>query len=162
MTRLLQAALALLALMTLQAAPLAQAPTPDADPHIAGVRIDVTEPERALRFYSEAFGLTEFRRTDHKTFVSHYTGFGRTAAEAEASSRTRLVLFSWPSRDAAGTPRPYAAFSIRVPDVEAAVARVTAAGGTLARPVNRGPSGVVRVALVADPDGNRIELLRIG
>lgn len=87
-------------------------------------------------------------------------GFGATTEEARASSKTRLVLFSYPAGSQVRPPSPYYAFSVEVPDIEATVAKVIAAGGTLARPLNPGASGVVSVALVADPDGNRIELLK--
>jgi predicted enzyme related to lactoylglutathione lyase len=50
-----------------------------------------------------------------------------------------------------------AALILQVPNLDEAIAAVTANGGTLLRPA--ATSGSLRFAFVTDPDGNQIELI---
>jgi len=51
-----------------------------------------------------------------------------------------------------------AALIVEVPDMEAAIARATAAGATLLRPPAKSAEGL-SYAFLTDPDGNQFEFL---
>ena len=54
---------------------------------------------------------------------------------------------------------PWVTFYVSVPDIEAAVAQVSGLGGTVVMPPNEVPNGPV-IALITDPEGNRIGLMK--
>ena len=63
-----------------------------------------------------------------------------------------------PTDDSAEGPLPHAGLNLQVEDLETALAELKAGGGTV-RAIHEAGGGVpVRVAEVADPDGNGFEL----
>ena len=119
------------------------------------VNIDVDDLERAIAFYSEAFGLTVGRR------------FGADGAEMLGASAPIYLL-----RKPAGTlatptsahPRDYARhwtavhLDFVVDDIEAAARRAVAAGAAQEGPVTTSSWG--RLALMADPFGHGFCLIQ--
>lgn len=119
------------------------------------VNIDVPDIERAIDFYTRAFGLTVGRR------------MGQDFVELLGSSLPIYLL-----KKAAGTPPFDAADSLRsyarhwspvhldfvVDDIDVAVARVLAAGATAESEVSSHVYG--KLALFADPFGNGFCLLQ--
>ena len=102
--------------------------------------------ERLRAFYVDVLGATEGERTppEGDTFYLELTLGG---------SELGLVA------DAQVAPGPAGRIllSIDVPDVDALLPAVTAAGGTVPGPANDMPWGQ-RVAHVSDPDGNALNL----
>lgn len=113
------------------------------------VNIDVDDLDRAVRFYTAAFGLRVGRR------------FGEDGVELLGGSSPVYLL-----RKSAGTPATSASSQVRdyarhwtpvhldvvVANVDEAVGRATAAGATLENPVRASNWG--KLALMADPFGH--------
>lgn len=113
------------------------------------VNIDVDDLDRAVRFYTAAFGLTVGRR------------FSADGVElVGASSPIYLLSKAAGSRASPASPqvRDYARhwtpvhLDVVVTDIEDAVARAVAAGATLEQPVRSSRWG--KLALMADPFGH--------
>jgi predicted enzyme related to lactoylglutathione lyase len=114
------------------------------------INIDVDDLERAVTFYRDAFELTVARR------------LGAGAVELVGAS-SRIYLLGNPAGSAPLATEPNARrtyarhwtpvhLDFVVADVEAAVARASAAGARLEKPVSEQPWG--RIALMADPFGH--------
>ncbi|MGH7041538.1 MAG: VOC family protein [Acetobacteraceae bacterium] len=116
------------------------------------VNIDVPDLGRAIAFYSEAFGLAVTRR------------FGAQAAEL-GGWPTRLYLLAQPegSPGAAGQPRRYGRhwtpvhLDVVVDDIDAALARATAAGARAETAIRTAAWG--RIVTLADPFGHGLCLI---
>jgi len=111
--------------------------------------IDTQQPDRdaALRFYGAVFGWS---------FEDHLQRGDRAYDLATLDGRVVAAIGSGPS-DTTATWTTY----IGVDDVEAAVANVEAAGGTVvAPPLRAGSAG--RLALVTDPTGANLALWEPG
>lgn len=100
------------------------------------VELTTGSTARASAFYTAAFGWT-------------LTAFGPTYA-ATTDEPTNLGL---QADGGAGPPLPV----IEVPDLEAALARVEAAGGTVVQPIFAFPGG--RRFEFTDLDGNRMAVM---
>jgi len=60
---------------------------------------------------------------------------------------------------AGGDEAPWVTFYVSVPDLDAAVADAAKLGGTVVMPPNQVPEGPM-IALITDPEGNRIGLMK--
>lgn len=101
---------------------------------------------RSRKFYGETLGLTEGMVFDHEGqvgWVEYNLPGGHTLALATANEQWE------PSQHGGG-------ICFEVEDLDAAVAKLTEAGVTIAMPVQDFP--VCRLALIADPDGNTLAL----
>ena len=119
------------------------------------VAFRVTDIERSLRWYREAFGAE---------VVAHVEALGPKPEYYYAEfAPGQLVEFfvngqavPEPPADAAG----FAHLCLVVDDVQQALAHVTGMGATISRPYFEGRAGQ-KVFFVADPDGNQIEVMEI-
>jgi lactoylglutathione lyase len=105
--------------------------------------------DRAETFY-QALGIM-FSREKHGTGPEHLAAVLGDAASGE------LVFEIYPQRDAMSTRDVRVGFAVA--SLEALVAVATATGGTLVSPISESPWGLR--AVVADPDGHRVELSQI-
>lgn len=124
---------------------------------VRSVRVLASDVDALARFYSEAFGMSETRRpVDTPTFKEIVLNTGSTPGLARLATSTPIVI----ATRAAGSPPAggMAALILEVPDMDAAIARATAAGAKLMRPVARSGEGL-SYAFLTDPDGNQVELL---
>ena len=118
------------------------------------VNIDVPDIERAVTFYTRAFGLTVGRRMG-EDFVELLGG----------SSPIYLLKKAEGSEAAASATRTYARhwspvhLDFVVDDIDEAVARVLAAGATAEHPATQHAYG--KLALFADPFGHGFCLLQL-
>ena len=118
------------------------------------VNIDVPDLERGLAFYRDGLGLVAARRLGPGCIELLGTGVAIYLLQNEEGSRATTTT---------GETRRYARhwcpvhLDFVVEDVEAAVARATAAGATLEVPAHDAPYG--RIATLADPFGNGFCLL---
>lgn len=103
------------------------------------VELTTASTARASAFYDAAFGWS-------------FTGFGPTYA-ATIDEPTNVGL---QADSGAGAPLPV----IEVDDLEAALDRVSAAGGTIVQPIFAFPGG--RRFEFTDPDGNRLAVAHSG
>jgi lactoylglutathione lyase len=119
--------------------------------------IRVLDEARSLAFYDRAFGLTVAERLDFESFTLIYLSNAEAGFELELTvnkGRTEPYVL--------GDGYGHLAFS--VDDVDAAHARLTAAGLAPRKLVDFAPGGTViaRFFFVADPDGYQIEVLQRG
>jgi lactoylglutathione lyase len=119
--------------------------------------IRVLDEARSLAFYDTAFGLTVAERLDFESFTLIYLSNAEAGFELELTvnkGRTEPYVL--------GDGYGHLAFS--VDDVDAAHARLTAAGLAPRKLVDFAPGGTViaRFFFVADPDGYQIEVLQRG
>jgi len=100
--------------------------------------VHTDDRERAKAFYGEVFGW-EFADDPAAPYSMVQMGadapIGGGIAQTEPGQDSRVV------------------FNVQVPDVDAALARVTEQGGTVAVPRQTTPTGL-EFAYVADPDGS--------
>ena len=125
------------------------------------VGISVADLETARDWYCRALELsveTEFAVTGtdlRGTMLRHDSGY-RIELLHRPGSQPGLAPDS--PLAAAGT-RGYGHMCLCVPDVDAEYARLIAAGATMRMPPSPSPRKGARVAFLADPEGNLIELL---
>jgi catechol 2,3-dioxygenase-like lactoylglutathione lyase family enzyme len=106
------------------------------------VAISVRDLEPAVRFYGDVMGFEQIDRPD----------FGFPGAWFQAGDHQIHLM---EMADAAPDPRQH--YALRVVDLDAAMAAITAAGGVV-KPSLPVVAGAGRQAFVRDPSGNRIEL----
>jgi predicted enzyme related to lactoylglutathione lyase len=124
---------------------------------VRSVRILATDPDALATFYAKAFGMSETRRpVTTATFKEIVLNSGSTPELAKKSTSTPIVIATRGKDMPAGA---MAALILGVPDLDAAVARATAAGAKLMRPAAKSQEGLA-YAFLTDPDGNQIELLK--
>ena len=132
--------------------------------------ICVSDAGRALRFYRDALGFREVSRL-RAGGAPTATLLQLPGADVEAvflerdGFRIELLHYFRPGTADAPTPRPMNApglthLSLRVRDLDGAVAAVTEGGGRVLDATRvEIPQAKTRVAFVADPDGTLIELV---
>ncbi|MBV8537839.1 MAG: VOC family protein [Alphaproteobacteria bacterium] len=118
-------------------------------PSLSFVRLNVSDMPRIVAFYEKAFGMTEQRRMDNggNQEVILSTPGGLDLALQHFKDNRKLTL-----GDA------YGEIGFYIQDVDAAYKRAIDAGAV--SKVAPGGGGGLRVAIVLDPEGHAIELLR--
>ena len=123
---------------------------------VRSIRVLATDPEALATFYAQAFGMSETRRpVDSATFKEIVLNSGSTPELAKKSTATPIVIAT---RGKDMPPGGMAALIVSVPNMDAAIARATAAGAKLMRPAAKTGEGL-SYAFMLDPDGNQFELL---
>jgi shikimate kinase/catechol 2,3-dioxygenase-like lactoylglutathione lyase family enzyme len=156
----------------LAALPGGGAPAPTRVSHVG---ICVADMDRSLRFYRDGLGFQathdfsvgpEFGRLMEVDGVRLHSQFLRRDGVS-----IELLHFAEPGQSGDGSRRPvnrlgFTHLSIRVPDVTAAAARVVQVGGVVLEGTRTtfggaGDEGVMDFVYCTDPDGTRIELMRL-
>ena len=119
--------------------------------------IRVLDEARSVGFYSTAFGLAVADRLDFDSFTLIYLSNAETGFELELTvnkGRTEPYVLG----------DGYGHLALSVSDVDAAHARMTAAGLAPRKLVDFAPAGsvIARFFFIADPDGYQIEVLQRG
>jgi predicted enzyme related to lactoylglutathione lyase len=123
---------------------------------VRSIRVLATDVEATAKFYETAFGMSETRRpVNTEAFKEIVINTGGTAEAAKAATSPPIVIAT--RRDKTEKPLSMAALILEVPDMDKAIAAVVAAGGKGGK-VNKSGEGL-SYAMVADPEGNPIELL---
>jgi catechol 2,3-dioxygenase-like lactoylglutathione lyase family enzyme len=124
--------------------------------HHAAVR--VADLDRSIAWYGAAFGF----EVEHRGRVPE----GTPIAMLRTPGGAGVELFELAPRDDPGWSGPIAAleegvvhFGLAVPDVQAAFEQALAVGGREVWPPRDAPVSGVRIAFLADPDGNLVELI---
>jgi catechol 2,3-dioxygenase-like lactoylglutathione lyase family enzyme len=141
-----------LCLMGSPAAAQSAAPAIPAE-NIVGPALYVTDPERSLKFYTEGLGMKLRMRFGPAGRPDMVVGFGTNPTDAGIMLVTDKEGPIHPIEHSHGFDR----IAIRLPGLEGVAVRLKAAGfqaGDI-----RLVHGFVRMMLVADPDGYRIELI---
>jgi lactoylglutathione lyase len=110
--------------------------------------------DAALAFYA-ALGMKESRR-------SELTKAKATLAFVEPPEGNFAIelVYNWGKDDAYEGGERFGHFAFDVEDIEALLPKLTAAGGTVLREPYLLEGTGPKIAFVADPDGNQIELIR--
>ena len=118
-------------------------------PSLSFVRLNVSDMPKMVAFYEKAFGMTEQRRMANRgnLEVILTTPGGLDLALQQFADKRKLTL-----GDA------YGEIGFYLQDVDGAYKRAMDAGATSR--VSPGGAGGLRVAIVLDPEGHPIELLR--
>jgi len=114
--------------------------------------VRVSDLEQSLKFYCDALGLRELRRTENEN--GRFT-LVFLAAEGDEQAQIELT-YNWDERGYEGG-RNFGHVAYAVDDIYASCARLQAAGVTIQRPPRDG-----RMAFVRSPDNISVELLQRG
>ena len=121
------------------------------------VRIAAADTVALAKFYQGAFGMFEVNRIDVPGGPEIFVNFGASADTAKANKGLPVVIMH---RDSDATKDPIAHVIFNVTNMDATVAAVKAAGGTMAGdPRPFGNTGIT-IGIAIDPAGNRIELIQ--
>ena len=121
------------------------------------VRIGAADTVALAKFYQTAFGMQEVNRIDVSGGPEIFVNFGATADAAKANKGLPIVIMH---RDSDATKDPIAHVIFNVTNMNATVAALKAAGGSMdsePRPFRN--TGIV-IGIATDPAGNRIELIQ--
>jgi len=128
-----------------------------ADVTLNSVRVAAADTVALARFYQSAFGMQEVNRIEVPGGPEIFVNFGATAEAAKANKGLPIVIMH---RDNDAAKDPIAHVILNVTDMNATVAAIKAAGGTVdgePRPFRN--TGTV-IGIAVDPAGNRIELIQ--
>jgi len=130
-----------------------------ADVTVLAVRLGATDVVALAKFYDAAFGLKEIDRVGEPV-TEIIMRYGATTAAAKAGSSPEFLV----QRREPGDGKHAMAHAIfRVSDIAASVAAAKAAGASMEGDVVTVPIGgmQVKIATLADPDGNVLELMEL-
>jgi predicted enzyme related to lactoylglutathione lyase len=128
-----------------------------ADVTLNSIRVAAKDTEALARFYKAAFVMEEVNRLQGSGGPEIFLNFGSTTDAAKANMGLPVVLMHRESDD---LKDPIAHVIFNVTDMNATVAKIKAAGGTLqGDPRPYGNTGIV-IGIAIDPVGNRIELIQ--
>jgi len=128
-----------------------------ADVTLNSVRVAAADTVTLARFYQSAFGMQEVNRIDVPGGPEIFVNFGATVDAAKANKGLPIVIMH---RNSDATKDPIAHVILNVTDMNATVAAIKAAGGSMEgepRPFRN--TGVV-IGIAVDPAGNHIELIQ--
>src|SRR4051812_41295099 len=131
--------------------------TARADVTVNSIRIAAADTLALAKFYQSAFGMHEVNRIDVPGGPEIFVNFGATADQAKANKGLPIVIMH---RDSDAVKDPIAHVILNVTDMNATVAAIKAAGGSMdgdPRPFRN--TGIV-IGIGVDPAGNRIELIQ--
>jgi predicted enzyme related to lactoylglutathione lyase len=128
-----------------------------ADVTLNSIRLAAADTVALAKFYQSAFGMQEVNRIDVPGGPEIFVNFGTTADAAKANTAPPVVIMH---RDSNDKKDPVAHLILTVTDMNATVAAIKAAGGSMdGDPRPFGNSGLV-IGIAVDPAGNRIELIQ--
>jgi len=128
-----------------------------ADVTLNSVRIAAADTMAVAKFYQSAFGMHEVNRIEVPGGPEIFVNFGASVEAAKANKSQPIVIMH---RDSDATKDPIAHVILNVTDMNATVAAIKAAGGSMqGEPRPFGNTGVV-IGIAIDPAGNQIELIQ--
>lgn len=130
----------------------ATAPPSSASLSLMSAAFAVTDLDRSLDFYVNGLGLTAARRIENRTNTEIPLLFPGGGAS--------LLLIQAKSEPAPTDAPRIGRVILQVPDLQAVATRLEAAGHPLRTPIVEHAQHHVLVAVVADPDGNELELVQ--
>lgn len=129
----------------------------------------VTDLERSLRFYVDGLGFEEFARFELERDIAEVDPPVRLTSLFIQKGGLRVELLHYRSPGSFGHPSTrrnqlgLTHFSFVVDDVDAAAADLVNYGGTIIDGTRSGQHDpdMVQIIFLADPDGTRVELMRL-
>jgi shikimate kinase/catechol 2,3-dioxygenase-like lactoylglutathione lyase family enzyme len=140
---------------------------------ISHVGVCVQDMDRALRFYRDGLGFRPTHAFDVGAEFGPLMELDGVALRSQFLRRdgvtVELLHFTSPPAEGDGARRPVnrpglTHLSVRVPDVDAAAARVAQTGGSVldaTRTTFGAGDGLTDFVYCTDPDGTRVELMRL-
>jgi catechol 2,3-dioxygenase-like lactoylglutathione lyase family enzyme len=119
---------------------------------MAHVRYFVTDVDRAVNFYHNAFGFGEKERYGSALAIVHRAGLELWLSGPNTSAAAAMPDGSMPR------PGGWNRIVITVEDIQATVAKLRDLGTSFRNDVIAGPGG--SQVLIEDPDGNPIEVFQ--
>ena len=118
----------------------------------------VGDLDRAIKFYTEMFGMKELRRWDvpEGKFTNAFVGYGDEDTQCVLEFTYNYGVEKYDL----GTG--YGHIAIGVPDVYATCEQLRKAGARITREPGPVKHGTTVIAFVEDPDGYKIELVQRG
>lgn len=130
-----------------------------ADTKLFAARVAGEDVAGLVKFYESAFGLKQVSRIEAPNLLEIMMNFGDSEDAAKANSAARIIVMRRGSSD---LKDPIAHLLLNVTDINAAMAAVKAAGGSIqGAPIEFGKSGVL-IVFASDPAGNQIEMIQMG
>jgi predicted enzyme related to lactoylglutathione lyase len=121
------------------------------------VRVAAADTVALAKFYQSAFGMQEVNRIDVPGGPEIFVNFGASPETAKANAGVPIVIMH---RDSDAVKDPIAHVILNVSDMNANVAAIMAACGSIdGEPRPFGNTGVI-IGIAVDPAGNRIELIQ--
>jgi catechol 2,3-dioxygenase-like lactoylglutathione lyase family enzyme len=129
----------------------------------------VSDLERSRRFYVDGLGFTEYARFELDRPIAEVDAPCSLTSFFIQKDGLRVELLDYRSPGVIGTPSTrrnqlgLTHLSFVVPDVDAAAAELERYGGTIIDGTRSGQDdpASVQILFVADPDGTRVELMRL-
>jgi predicted enzyme related to lactoylglutathione lyase len=138
---------------SVRAAPVSDTPAKAPAVRLFAATFMITDSERAIIFCTKGMGLTSEPRNEAPRVTKYPIRF--------PGGDARLVLMAPKGGVPAPANRPSGSHVIlAIPDVKALAARLQAAGYPLLGPIIEIKAHNVVVGVVADPDGNQLELVQ--
>lgn len=129
-----------------------------ADAKLFATRVAGDDVEGLVKFYESAFGLKQVQRVEAPNLLEIMMNFGDSVDAAAANPAARIIVLRRTSGD---LKDPVAHLLLNVTDVNAAMAAVKAAGGSIqGKPIEFGKAKVL-IVFAADPAGNQIEMIQL-
>lgn len=124
-------------------------------------KIIVSDVDRLLAFYRDAFGMTQITRISHGAGVDELDEIimGSAGSAGGANAGHTLVIQRFPNRPIPACGEVTLGFIVA--DIDQAIKGAVAAGATITRPVWDEPDHGIRVAFIKDPDGHLIEVVQM-
>ena len=127
-----------------------------ADVKLNAARVGGADVAALAKFYESAFGLQEVNRLTFPGNLEIMLNFGDSVDAAKANPGAQIVIM----HRAAELKDPVPHLIFNVSDMDATVAAIKAAGGSMAgKPRPFGKAGMM-IGMAMDPAGNRIELIK--
>jgi len=129
-----------------------------ADTRLFATRVAGDDVDGLVKFYESAFGLKQVQRVEATNLLEIMMNFGDTVDAAKANPGARIIIMRHAPSD---SKDPVAHLLLNVSDMNAAMAAVKAAGGSVpGKPIEFGQARVL-IAFAADPAGNQIEMIQM-
>lgn len=123
--------------------------------------VRVENLDASLKFYRDALGMVEVRRTEHEAGRFTLVYLAASGDEAGKYQPQVELTYNWPDADGKAEAytggRNFGHIAFAVPDIYAACQRLADHGVTILRPPRDG-----RMAFVRSPDQISVELLQDG
>lgn len=119
---------------------------------LAFFKLNTPDMERALRFYSDAFGFTVTMTFDEPEFLEHIMAL--PGQEAGPS----LLLVEYKTGKPVDVGPGHGPVGFMTEDIETQFAKLEDAGAKVTLPIFE--MGGTKIAMLLDPDGHEIELVQ--
>jgi catechol 2,3-dioxygenase-like lactoylglutathione lyase family enzyme len=137
--------------------------------HISHVGLCVADLERSLRFYVDGLGFEveeQIPSNDEVAELAEVTPPVDMLAQFIAKDGTRLELLAWQQPGTRGEASRFrnqiglTHLAFRVDDIDEATARLVSLGGTVIEETRTTLVDTIKLVVVKDPDGTRVELVQ--